>query len=97
MFLFSINQANKIYTLLSSHLLALKVFSVRCFCFMRGILEEKRRQLKEREGKRRQLGEEKEEKRGLLEENRRREDEERETRRPERELRKLGMEAELLK
>ena len=38
MFLFCIRQANKIYTLLSSHLLALIVFSVRCFCFMRNIL-----------------------------------------------------------
>ena len=35
---FCIKQANKICTLLSSHLLALIVFSVRCFCFMRGIL-----------------------------------------------------------
>ena len=34
---FCIKQANKICTLLSSHLLALIVFSVRCFCFMRGI------------------------------------------------------------
>ena len=38
MFLFCIKQANKICTLLSSHLLALIVFSVRCFCFVRGIL-----------------------------------------------------------
>ena len=38
MFLFCIKQANKICTLLSSHFLALIVFSVRCFCFMRGIL-----------------------------------------------------------
>ena len=38
MFLFCIKQANKICTLLSWHLLALIVFSVRCFCFMRGIL-----------------------------------------------------------
>ena len=53
--------------------------------------------MEEREGKRRQLEEEKEETRRLLEEDRRREDEERETRRQERELRKLGMEAELLK
>ena len=35
---FCIKQANKICTLLSSHLLALIVFSVRCFCFMRIIL-----------------------------------------------------------
>ena len=35
---FCIKQTNKICTLLSSHLLALIVFSVRCFCFMRGIL-----------------------------------------------------------
>ena len=35
---FCIKQANKICTLLSSHLLALIVFSVRCFCFMRGTL-----------------------------------------------------------
>ena len=35
---FCIKQANKICTLLSSHLLALIVFSVRCFCFMRGVL-----------------------------------------------------------
>ena len=35
---FCIKQANKICTLLSSHLLALIVFSVRCSCFMRGIL-----------------------------------------------------------
>ena len=35
---FCINKANKICTLLSSHLLALIVFSVRCFCFMMGIL-----------------------------------------------------------
>ena len=41
--------------------------------------------------------EEKEEKRRLLEEDKRREDEEREARRQERELRKLEMEAELLK
>ena len=38
MFLFCIKQANKICTLQSSHLLAFIVFSVRCFCFMRGIL-----------------------------------------------------------
>ena len=37
-YFFCIKQANKICTLLSSHLLALIVFSVRCFCFMRGIL-----------------------------------------------------------
>ena len=67
--------------------------------------EEKRRQLEEeKEEKRRQLEEEKEEKRRQLEEEkeekeerRRREDEERENRRQERELRKLEMEAELLK
>ena len=53
--------------------------------------------MEESEGKRRQLEEEKEEKRRLLEEDRRREDEERETRRQERSLRKLGMEAGLLK
>ena len=35
---FWIKQANKMCTLLSSNLLALIVFSVRCFCFMRGIL-----------------------------------------------------------
>ena len=35
---FCIKQANKICTLLSSHLLAFIVFSVRCCCFMRGIL-----------------------------------------------------------
>ena len=35
---FCIKQANKICTLLSSHLLALIVFSVRCFCFMRHII-----------------------------------------------------------
>ena len=35
---FCIRQANKICTLLSSHLLAVTVFSVRCVCFMRGIL-----------------------------------------------------------
>ena len=67
--------------------------------------EEKRRQLEEeREEKRRQLEEEKEEKRRQLEEEkeekeerRRREDEERENRRQERELRKLALEADLLK
>ena len=32
-YLFCIKQANKICTLLSSHLLALIVFSIRCFCF----------------------------------------------------------------
>ena len=59
--------------------------------------EEKRRQLEEeRKEKRRQLEEEKEEKEEK-EERRRREDEERENRRQERELRKLEMEAELLK
>ena len=35
---FCVKQANKICTLLSSHSLALIVFSVRCFCFTRGIL-----------------------------------------------------------
>ena len=35
---FCIKQVNKICTLLSSHLLALIVFSVRCFCFKRVIL-----------------------------------------------------------
>ena len=71
--------------------------------------EEKRRQLEEeKEEKRRQLEEEKEERRRLLEEDRRkeeeekeerrrREDEERESRRQERELRKLELEADLLK
>ena len=71
--------------------------------------EEKRRQLEEeREEKRRQLEEEKEERRRILEEGRRkkeeekeerrrREDEEREARRQERDLRKLELEAELLK
>ncbi|XP_073242186.1 uncharacterized protein [Porites lutea] len=70
--------------------------------------EEKRRQLEEeREEKRRQLEEEKEERRRILEEDRRkeeekeerrrREDEEREARRQERNLRKLELEAELLK
>ncbi|XP_068760017.1 uncharacterized protein [Montipora capricornis] len=71
--------------------------------------QEKRRQLEEeREEKKRQLQEEREERRRMLEEDkrkeeeekeerRRREDEERETRRQERELRKLEMEAELLK
>ena len=69
--------------------------------------EEKRRQL-EKEEKRKQLEEEKEEKRRRFEEEkrleeeereerRRREDEERETRRLERELRKLEMEAELVR
>ena len=71
--------------------------------------EEKRRQLEEeREEKHRQLDEEKEERRRILEEDRRkeeeekeerrrREDEEREARRQERDLRKLELEAELLK
>ena len=71
--------------------------------------EEKRRILEEeREEKKRQLEEEREERRRMLEEDkrkeeeekeerRRREDEERETRRQERELRKLEIEAELLK
>ena len=60
--------------------------------------EEKRRQLEEeKEEKRRLLEEQKEEKRRMLEEDRRKEDEERETRRQERKLRKLEMEAELLK
>ena len=75
------------------------------------LLEFVREQLKleeEKEEKRRQLEEEKEERRRLLEEDRRkeeeekeerrrREDEERETRRQERDLRKLELEAELLK
>ena len=60
--------------------------------------EEKRRQLEEeKEEKRRLLEEQNEEKRRMLEEDRRREDEERENRWQERELRKLEMEAELLK
>ena len=71
--------------------------------------EEKRRQLEEeKEEKRRQFEEEKEEKRRRFEEEkrleeeekeerRRREDEERETRRLERELRKLEMEAEIVR
>ena len=71
--------------------------------------EEKRRQLEEeKEEKRRQLEEEKEEKSRRFEEQRRleveekeerrrREDEERETRRLERELRKLEMEAEIVR
>ena len=66
--------------------------------------EEKRRRLEEeREEKRRRFEEEKEERRRMLEEEeekeerRRREDEERETRRLERKLRKLEMEAKLLK
>ena len=71
--------------------------------------EEKRRQLEEeREERSRQLEEEKEERRRILEEDRRkeeeekeerrrREDEEREARRQERNLRKLELEAELLK
>ena len=71
--------------------------------------EEKRRQLKEeREEKHRQLDEEKEERRRILEEDRRKEEEEkqkrrrreheeREARRQERDLRKLELEAELLK
>ena len=59
--------------------------------------EEKRREEEEKEEKRRQLEEQKEEKRRLLEEDRRREDEERETRRQERQLRRIELEAELLK
>ena len=71
--------------------------------------EEKRRQLEEeKEEKHRQLEEEKEGRRWILEEDRRkeeeekeerrrREDEERETRQQERDLRKLELEAELLK
>ena len=35
---FCIKQANKICTLLSSHLLALIVFSVQCFCFMKAYI-----------------------------------------------------------
>ena len=35
---FCIKQANKICTLLSSHLLALIVFSVRCFCFTKAYM-----------------------------------------------------------
>ena len=37
---FCIKQANKICTLLSSHLLALIVFSVQCFCFTKGYMFE---------------------------------------------------------
>ena len=60
--------------------------------------EEKRRQLEEeKDEKGRLLEEQKEEKRRMLEEDRRKEDEERETRRQERELRKLQLEADLLK
>ena len=60
--------------------------------------EEKRRQLEEeKDEKGRLLEEQKEEKRRMLEEDRRKEDEERETRRQERELRKLELEADLLK
>ena len=60
--------------------------------------EEKRRQLEEeREEKRRQLEEERREEDEEKEERRRRENEEREARRQEREIRKLEMEAELLK
>ena len=60
--------------------------------------QEKRRQLEEeREEKCRRFEEEKEERHRLLEEDGRREDEERETRRQECKLRKLEMEAELLK
>ncbi|XP_073238079.1 uncharacterized protein [Porites lutea] len=70
--------------------------------------EERRRKEEEKEEKRRQIEEEKEERHRLLEEDRRkeeeekeerrrREDEERETRRQERELRKLELEADLLK
>ena len=71
-------------------------------------VEKQQKLEEEKEEKRRQLEEEKEERRRILEqdrrkeeeekeERRRREDEERETRRQERELRKLEMEAELLK
>ena len=60
-------------------------------------LEEERNREEEEKEKRRQLEEEKEEKRRLLEDDRRREDEERETRRQERQLRKLELEADLLK
>ena len=74
----------------------------------RKLEEERRREEEEKEEKRRQLEEEKEERRRILEEDRRkeeeekeerrrREDEERETRRQERELRKLELEADLLK
>ena len=37
-FVFCIKQANKICTLLSSHLLALIVFSVQCFCFTKAYM-----------------------------------------------------------
>ena len=60
-------------------------------------LEEERRREEEKEEKRRLLEEQKEEKHRMLEEDRRKEDEEREARRQERELRKLELEAELLK
>ena len=74
----------------------------------RKLEEERRREEEEKEEKRRQIEEEKEERRRILEEDRRkeeeekeerrrREDEERETRRQERELRKLELEADLLK
>ena len=63
----------------------------------RQLEEERRREEEEKEEKRRQLEEEKEERRRILEEDRRKEDEKRENRRQERELRKLEMEAELLK
>ena len=59
--------------------------------------EDRRREEEEREEKRRQLEEEKEERRRILEEDRRKEDEERQNRRQERELRKLEMEADLLR
>ena len=35
---FCIKQTNKICTLLSSHLLAVIVFSVQCFCFTKGYM-----------------------------------------------------------
>ena len=63
----------------------------------RRLEEERRREEEEKEEKGRLLEEQKEEKRRMLEEDRRREDEERETRREERELRKLELEADLLK
>ena len=63
----------------------------------RQLEEERRREEEEKEEKRRQLEEEKEERRRILEEDRRKEDEERENRRQERELRKLEMEADLLR
>ena len=59
--------------------------------------EERTREEEEKEEKRRWFQEEKGEKRRLLEEDRRREDDKRETRQQECELRKLEMEAKLLK